>query len=159
MKGGVSWMREGGEKESGSVVSHEASGMGGFVLVRVKVKSERWVWRKGLTKRVMVRNGGVKGMKDVLGRNEGICMNLGGIMLWEGFEDAECRKSGGKCRSSGVTGTEVMFEMRGKGEGLIKGETVGTGARGRGGRREIMPSAKIASWMSAQHKSGGRGDR
>ena len=37
----VSWMGEGAEEELGSGVGYEASGVGGFVLIGVKVEGER----------------------------------------------------------------------------------------------------------------------
>ena len=81
LEGWVSGMGEGAEEKLSCVVGHEASGVGGFVAKGMEVESERGVGQKSLTKWMGGGNGGVKGLKNVLGGKVGVGMDMGGIVL------------------------------------------------------------------------------
>ena len=81
-----------------------------------------------MTKWVVGGNGGVKGLKNVLGGKVGVGVDVGGIVLHEGFGGAEGRKMRSERTPSTMTRPEVVFQVGGKREGTIKGKAVGTGA-------------------------------
>ena len=66
---------------------------------------------------------------------------------------------GSKDRSSGVAGAEVMFDMRGKGEGTIDGKAFSTCMSGRAQWGEAMTSTKETLWAGTLLEAGRGSDR
>lgn len=84
------------------------------MAIWMKVECEGWIGNKGLANVVIGGNRGVKCLKDVLGGEEGVGMDLYGILLGERSVGAEGRKMGGEGNPSEGALTNVMFEVRGK---------------------------------------------
>ena len=155
VKSRVSWMGEGTEEELSCVMGHEASGVSRFVAKRMDVECEGRIGQKGVAKGMGGGDGGFKGMKNMLGGQIGVCMDVGGIVLHKGFLGAEGREMKGKCTASAMTGPEMVFEVGGKRDGPIKGKAVGTGALHGGSGREVMTSAKGAARVGTGKEAGG----